>query len=149
MNKIDLEKIKSLYEKIEIEQTFIKQNIEILKEIYNLLGKELRENDENINLNKFFIEKITEVTREILDNLTVDEKLKLKQCIPEVILICLLNDNEKIKKVQYDGENLFDYDEKLIAESLKYTDNEKVELVKKIKDNPVFIIYVVSTIRRR
>ena len=149
MNKIDLEKIKSLYEKIEIEQTFIKQNIEILKEIYNLLGKELRENEENINLNKFFIEKITKITREILDNLTVDEKLRLKQCIPEVILICLLNDNEKIKKVQYDGENLFDYDEKLIAESLKYTDNEKVELVKKIKDNPVFIIYVVSTIRRR
>ncbi len=63
MNKIDLEKIKSLYEKIEIEQTFIKQNIEILKEIYNLLGKELRENEENINLNKFFIEKITEITR--------------------------------------------------------------------------------------
>ena len=27
MNKIDLEKIKSLYEKIEIEQTFVKQNI--------------------------------------------------------------------------------------------------------------------------
>lgn len=149
MKKIDLEKIKSLYEKIEIEQTFIKQNIEILKEIYNLLGKELRENEENINLNKFFIEKITEITREILDNLTVDEKLRLKQCIPEVILICLLNDNEKIKKAQYDGENLFDYDEKLIAESLKYTDNEKVELVKKIKDNPVFVIYVVSTIRRR
>lgn len=63
MKKIDLEKIKSLYEKIEIEQTFIKQNIEILKEIYNLLGKELRENEENINLNKFFIEKITEITR--------------------------------------------------------------------------------------
>lgn len=63
MNKIDLEKIKSLYEKIEIEQTFVKQNIEILKEIYNLLGKELRENEENINLNKFFIEKITEITR--------------------------------------------------------------------------------------
>lgn len=63
MKKIDLEKIKSLYEKIEIEQTFVKQNIEILKEIYNLLGKELRENEENINLNKFFIEKITEITR--------------------------------------------------------------------------------------
>ena len=145
MKKIDLYKIISLYEEIEINSFNIKKNLEILKEIYKELGIDLEEN--TTNSNKFFINKITKATKEILDNLPEDEKLRFRQYVPEVVLTCLLSDEERIKKVEK-GQNegsLSDYEEILIAESLNYTDEQKAELVKTLKDG-IFMAEIVATI---
>ena len=69
MSEINLDKIIFLYKEIEILEPEIKQNLEILKEIYKTIGKNLEEiNTEKTNIHKFFIEKITEITKEILNN---------------------------------------------------------------------------------
>ena len=148
MSEINLDRIISLYREIEISRTQVKENLKLLKEIYNALGKELEEVDkEDINIHKFFIQKITKITREILDSLSEDKKLRFKQHLPEVVSICLLSDEEKIKRVEENENNLFDYDERLIAENLNYTDEEKVNLVKKIKQNTAFVTFIICSIK--
>ena len=148
MSEINLDRIISLYREIEISRTQVKENLKLLKEIYNALGKELEEVDkEDINIHKFFIQKITKITREILDSLSEDERLIFRQHLPEVVSICLLSDEEKIKRVEENENDLFDYDERLIAESLNYTDEEKVNLVKKIKQNTAFVTFIICSIK--
>ena len=148
MSEINLDRIIALYREIEIARVQIKENLKLLREIYNTLGKDLEEVDkEDINIHKFFIEKITKITREILDSLSEDEKLRFRQHLPEVISICLLSDDEKIEALEQNENYLFDYDEKLIAESLNYTDEEKVNLIKKIMDNTTFVTYVICSIK--
>ena len=149
MNEINLDRIISLYREIEISRTQVKENLKLLKEIYNILGKDLKEVDnEDINIHKVFIEKMTKITNELLDNLPEDEKLRFKQYIPEIIPICLLPDDEKIKRIEQGEYDLFGYDERLIAESLNYTDEEKVNLAKKIKGNTTFVTHIIATIKQ-
>lgn len=148
MSGINLDRIISLYREIEISRAEIKENLKLLKEIYNTLGKELEEVDkDDISIHKFFIDKITKITREILDSLSEDERLIFRQHLPEVVSICLLSDEEKIKRVEENENDLFDYDERLIAESLNYTDEEKVNLVKKIKQNTAFVTSIICSIK--
>ena len=148
MSEINLDRIIALYREIEISRTQIKENLKLLEEIYIALGEKIEEVDkEDINIHKFFIQKITKITRKILDSLSEDEKLRFKQYLPEVISICLLNDDEKIERVEQNENDLFDYDERLIAESLNYTDEEKVNLVKKIKQNTTFVTYIICSIK--
>ena len=148
MSEINLDKIIFLYKEIEILEPEIKQNLEILKEIYKTIGKNLEEiNTEKTNIHKFFIEKITEITKEILNNLSHEEKIKFEQYIPNTVRICLLSDDEKIRKVEDNEVDLFNYELRLISESLKYTDKEKLELVKKIKNDETFGVYIASTIQ--
>ena len=148
MSEINLDKIIFLYKEIEILEPEIKQNLEILKEIYKTIGKNLEEiNTEKTNIHKFFIEKITEITKEILNNLSHEEKIKFEQYIPNTVRICLLSDDEKIRKVEDNEVDLFNYELRLISESLKYTDEEKLELVKKIRNDETFGVYIASTIQ--
>ena len=148
MSEKNLDKIIFLYKEIEIIEPEIKQNLEILKEIYKTIGKNLEEiNTEKTNIHKFFIEKITEITKEILNNLSHEEKIKFEQYIPNTVRICLLSDDEKIRKVEDNEVDLFNYELRLISESLKYTDEEKLELVKKIRNDETFGVYIASTIQ--
>ena len=148
MREINLDRIISLYREIEISRARVIENLKLLKEIYNTLGKELEEVGKNdISIHKFFIDKITKITREILDGLSEDERLTFRQHLPEVVSICLLSDEEKIKRVEENENNLFDYDERLIAENLNYTDEEKVNLVKKIKQNTAFVTSIICSIK--
>ena len=148
MSEINLDSIIALYREIEISRTQVKENLKLLEEIYIALGEKIEEVDkEDINIHKFFIQKITKITRKILDSLSEDEKLRFKQYLPEVISICLLSDKEKIKRVEENENDLFDYDERLIAESLNYTDEEKVNLVKKIKQNTAFVTFIICSIK--
>ena len=148
MSEINLDRIIALYREIEISRTQIKENLKLLEEIYIALGEKIEEVDkEDINIHKFFIQKITKITRKILDSLSEDEKLRFKQYLPEVISICLLNDDEKIERVEQNENDLFDYGERLIAESLNCTDEEKVNLVKKIKQNTTFVTYIICSIK--
>ena len=108
---LGLDKIIFLYKEIEIIEPEIKQNLEILKEIYKTIGKNLEEiNTEKTNIHKFFIEKITEITKEILNNLSHEEKIKFEQYIPNTVRICLLSDDEKIRKVEDNEVDLFNYE---------------------------------------
>ena len=148
MSEKNLDKIIFLYKEIEIIEPEIKQNLEILKEIYKTIGKNLEEiNTEKTNIHKFFIEKITEITKEILNNLSHEEKIKFEQYIPNTVRICLLSDDEKIRKVEDNEVDLFNYELRLISESLKYTDEKKLELVKKIRNDETFGVYIASTIQ--
>ena len=148
MSEINLDRIIFLYKEIEILEPGIKQNLEILKEIYKTIGKNLEEiNAEKINIHKFFIEKIVKITKEILNNLSHEEKIEFEQYIPNTVRICLLSDDEKIRKVEDNEVDLFNYELRLIAESLEYTDEEKLELVKKIENDETFGVYIASTIQ--
>ena len=65
MREINLDRIISLYREIEISRARVIENLKLLKEIYNTLGKELEEVGKNdISIHKFFIDKITKITRE-------------------------------------------------------------------------------------
>ena len=148
MDKINLEKIISLYREIVMRESEINQNLKILKEIYKILGKNLEEVDEKKNnIHKFFVKKITQITEEILDSLSEDERSTFRQHLPEVISICLLSDDEKVEKATDEESDLYEYEERLIAESLNYTDKEKVQIAKDIEGNTSFMHYVVISIQ--
>ena len=138
----------SLYRNIETDYSKnINENLEILKKIYENLGKKIEiQNKKNIDIHKFFIDKIIEITKEILDTLNEEEKQIFLRDIPLVIRICILNDDEKIEKTNQKGAWLFEYDIKLITKSLKYNDDEKIEKLN-IIDEDDFIAEIICSMQ--
>lgn len=148
MRKIDLNEIISLYEKIDTTYSFtINENLEILQEICNLIGSELEDyNKETIDIHKFFIDKISEITKEIVKNLDYDEKDIFFNSIPVVIKISILEDEEKVEILDIRQEELSEYDISLIAKSLNYDDEEKIKILDSVF-NTEFKIEIICTLK--
>lgn len=144
MDEIDLNKIIYYYNQIiRYYENDIYDYIRILGNIYKQLGKNLEEVDEkNTDIYKFFIDRIGEVTKQILENLDEKEKENFLKNIPEFIKISIINDEEKISRID---EVEDEFEQRLIVKSLKCDDDEKIKLSNKI-DNEELKYMIIEEI---
>ena len=145
MNEIDLKKIIYCYNQIyRYDENDIYNYIRILNNIYEHLGEKLEDFDEkNTDIYKFFIDRISEVTKKILENLDEEEKETFLKNVPEFIKISILNDEEKISRMD-ELEDVFE--QRLIVKSLKYGDDEKIKLSAKM-DNEELKYMIIEEIQ--
>lgn len=132
---MDLAKIISVYRKVEKDGLFSKTCEDVLIELYRILGKDenlLSEEYGNLQFDKFFVEKIQEITIEILNSLDEEEKETFIGQLPLYAKIFISSEEEKIKFLE-NNEDISEELKCLTTISLT-NDDEKIELLEKLTD---------------
>ena len=115
-----------------------------MEQIYRILGKKIENyKGKNIDLDKFFIDNVYKITMEILEKLDSGDVGYFLKRIPYFVRVTILEDSEKIDELKSLGYVA----QKLIIKSLKYTDDEKIELLEEIQEVELKLL-IVETIRR-
>ena len=120
-------------------KNYIDDDIELLNKIYLIMNEKIEEKYHRDY--KYFINNLKIIVEKILNLLNEEDKKYLKKQIPKFIKYSFLNNSEKLKSL----ETLGQIEKGVVIQSLEYTDEEKVELIKKSEDN-FFIIELIKSI---
>ena len=120
-------------------KNYIDDDIELLNKIYLIMNEKIEEKYHRDY--KYFINNLKIIVEKILNLLDEKDKKYLKKQIPKFIKYSYLNNSEKLKSL----ETLGQIEKGVVIQSLEYTDEEKVELIKKSEDN-FFIIELIKSI---
>ena len=120
-------------------KNYIDDDIELLNKIYLIMNEKIEEKYHRDY--KYFINNLKIIIEKILNLLDEKDKKYLKKQIPKFIKYSFLNNSEKQKSLETLGQ--IEKGEEI--QSLEYTDEEKVELIKKSEDN-FFIIELIKSI---
>ena len=120
-------------------KNYIDDDINLLNKIYLIMGEKIEEKYHRDY--KYLINNVKIIVEKILNLLNEEDKKYLKKQIPKFIKYSFLNNTEKIKSL----ETLKQSERGIVIQSLEYSDEEKVELIKQSEDK-FFVIELIKSI---
>ena len=120
-------------------KNYIDDDINLLNKIYLIMGEKIEEKYHRDY--KYFINNVKIIVEKILNLLNEEDKKYFKKQIPKFIKYSFLNNTEKMKSL----ETLKQLEKGIVIQSLEYSDEEKVELIKQSEDK-FFVIELIKSI---
>ena len=107
-------------------------DIELLNKVYLVLGKKEVKNRNKLDNNKYkyFINNVTKITLDILEQVGKEDRKYFLEQLPKFIKVSLLEDSQKLKALS----SLRRIEQKAIIQSFKYDDDEKINLINESED---------------
>ena len=120
-------------------KNYIDDDIKLLNKSYLIMGEKIEEKYHRDY--KYLINNVKIIVEKILNLLNEEDKKYFKKQIPKFIKYSFLNNTEKIKSL----ETLKQSERGIVIQSLEYSDEEKVELIKQSEDK-FFVIELIKSI---
>lgn len=128
MDRAELDKIVFCFKQMLSYKNYVKDDVKLLNKVYLILGVAEKNNEENVNTYKYFINSVTKVTLDIAQVLGEENKEYFLSQIPRAINIALLDDEQKLELL----DDLEPIEQKAVIQSFKYSDEEKIALLDRI-----------------